>query len=265
MAQRARAGRGTGETARYAAVAAALRAAIAAGRHPVGSSLPSERELMERHGVSRGTVRHALRILVDEGAVAIRRGARPVVLAAPRQPEQTLSELLSFSAWARSLGAEPSGRVVSVVRRAADQRDVERLGGEVGAPVWDVVRVRTLDGRPVMVERSTYPHHVGRVVAGLDLDRCSITAELPAHGIVFARARHTLDAIGASAGDAELLGVPAGTPLLRMRRAATAPDGTPIEWGEDHYLGDAVAFVVDSAARSPHLRRAGPVAEPPGT
>ncbi|GAA2184795.1 FadR/GntR family transcriptional regulator [Brooklawnia cerclae] len=48
-----------------------LRQAIASGAHPVGSKLPSERELAERHGVSRSVVREALRTLSEQGFITI--------------------------------------------------------------------------------------------------------------------------------------------------------------------------------------------------
>lgn len=258
MATAGHAGTSTTGSSRYASVAATLRTGILSGSYPVGMSLPSEAELMAAHHVSRGTARHALQLLVEEGTASIRRGARAVVQAMPSRTEQTMGELLSFSSWARSLGCEPSGRVVTLARRSADQRDAERLAIEVDEPVWDLVRVRLLDGRPVMVERSTYPHLVGVLLATLDLERGSISHELRAHGIEWARARQTLDAIGADVDDASLLAVAEGSPLLRVRRAATSPDGVPIEWGDDRYIGDAVAFVVENVARSPKFRRTAP-------
>lgn len=51
-----------------------LRNAIAAGDFPVGASLPSERELMARFGVSRASVREALRMLGAQGLIEVRRG-----------------------------------------------------------------------------------------------------------------------------------------------------------------------------------------------
>lgn len=243
-------------SARYVAVATALRAAIATGTYRPGSALPSERELMSTHGISRGTARAAMRVLIDEGLVSIRRGARPVVIGVPRQHEQTLDELLSFSAWARSLGRVPGGRTVSLTRRPSTPTDVDRLGGAVGDPAWDLVRVRLLDGHPLMVERSTYPHAIGLIVAQLDLDTGSINEGLHAAGIVYARARHTLDAVAATTDDAELLGIAPGSPILRVRRSGTALDGRSIEWGEDHYASDSVAFVVENTMRFAARRRA---------
>jgi GntR family transcriptional regulator len=48
-----------------------LRDKIASGEIPPGRPLPSQRSLVETHGLARGTVAHAVRVLVDEGLVVI--------------------------------------------------------------------------------------------------------------------------------------------------------------------------------------------------
>lgn len=234
-------------------IAEALRRAIRAGVYPRGAQLPSERELAEDFDVSRGTIRHALATLRAEGVIASRKGARGVVLAEPRA--QSFSELLSFSAWARSLGEEPSGRVVELVRRYATPDDARRLELAEGEPVFSLVRVRILGTVPVMIERTTFVEEVGRLVAALDLESESIYARLGEFGVVFAQARHYVSAVGADGEDAELLAVAPGTPLLRQVRLTTSPDGVPLEWSDDRYLGDAVSFVLENAAGSRHATR----------
>ena len=115
----------TGESL-YRKVADDIKAAIAAGAYPPGALLPSEAELAERYAVSRGTVRQAFAALRADGVIASRRGARRVVIAGPRV--QSFGELLSFSRWARAIGEVPSGRVVSLDRRPADDAEAARLG-----------------------------------------------------------------------------------------------------------------------------------------
>ena len=126
----------------YQKVAEDIKAAITAGIYPPGATLPSEAELAERYAVSRGTVRQAFAALRADGVIASRRGARRVVIGGPRV--QSFGEPPSFSRWARAIGEVPTGRVVSLQRRAATAAESARLGLPYGATVYFLVRVRLL-------------------------------------------------------------------------------------------------------------------------
>src|SRR6202035_3011462 len=212
-----------------------------------------EHELPDRYSVSRGAVRQACAALRADGIIASRRGARRVVIGGPRV--QSFGELLSFSRWARALGEVPSGRVASLERRPAKPVEAERLALPAGAPNYHLVRVRLLSGRPVMIERGTYPDRVGALVAGMDMEAGSITERLEELGIVFADAEHVIDAVPASAEDARLLGVSPRVPMLRERRLTTDQAGAPVEWSDDRYLGSAVAFSVHNSTAVNALSR----------
>lgn len=71
---------------RYQQVANVLLSEIENGDHPIGSLLPTEHELCDHFGVSRYTVREALRRLFEAGLVARRRGAGTTVIATKRPP-----------------------------------------------------------------------------------------------------------------------------------------------------------------------------------
>ncbi len=232
-------------------IAEELRRRIARGELAPGTPLPSEAELMAEFEVARGTIRQALAGLRADGTVGGARGTPPVVRG-PRLA-QPFSELLSFSAWVASLGLRPGGRVVEFATLPADVETADALGVRLGEPVHRLVRVRTADGEALMVERSVFPESIGDLVAGVELDRKSIYAELAAAGIVFATARQEIAAIAATPTDAAFLGVAAGTPLLRVRRRAVDPTGEVLEWSEDHYRADRVSLTIDTAAPSTQL------------
>jgi GntR family transcriptional regulator len=242
-----------GSSSLYQKVAEDIRAAIAAGSYPASTKLPSESELARRYGVSRGTIRQAFAALRADGVIASRRGARRVVFGGPRV--QSFGELLSFSRWARAMGEEPGGRVVSLERRPATAAESARLAIPDDAVVYFLMRVRLLSQRPVMLERAVYPEKVGALVAGLDLTRDSISARLEELGIVFTDAEHVIDAIPASAEDARWLGVRAGAALLRERRFTTDRSGQPVESSDDRYLGTETAFSVRNSVSVNALSR----------
>lgn len=118
------------ETPLYRQLVDALRDDIARGRQAVGDRLPTEDALCRRFGVSRHTVREALRVLRDEGLIASRQGAGTTVLRRAAQSLYTYSissieELLQYAAEAR-YEVGKSGIVV------ADRALASRLGCPTG-------------------------------------------------------------------------------------------------------------------------------------
>jgi GntR family transcriptional regulator len=228
----------------HARVSDRIRRQILSGEIPVGTTLPSEARLSATFNASRGTIRAALATLRHEGVIEGGQGRPPVVRdnAAP-QPFETF---MSFTAWALQIGRVPGQRTIEVARRGASATAAEALELEEGVPVIDVLRLRTLDGAPAMLERASFVERVGRHLFDFDPDHGSIYAHLAELGVAPERARHTFDAVSATDTDAEHLDLPLGAPLLRERRRSVDGDGVPIEYGDDRYRSDRVTFSIDN-------------------
>lgn len=229
-------------TPRHSAIAEQLRDRIRRGELAPGDSLPSEAALCDAFGVSRGTARQALTTLRAEGLIAGGRGKPPIVRRTGLA--QRFDQLLTFSAWAHSLGRTPGARTLELTRRPATEAVADRLAIAPGDLVYEYVRVRTLDGAAMMVERPSWIEPVGRLLLDADLDGGSVYAQLAARGVVFAEGHQTISALAADAGDAELLGVRPGAPLLEVERLAFDSDGRPLEYSHDRYRGDAFSITL---------------------
>ncbi|MGV9243770.1 GntR family transcriptional regulator [Streptomyces sp. NPDC003710] len=240
--------------ARHEEIADALRRAIDREEYTVGSLLPTETDLAAHYGVSRGTVRQAVAALSAEGLIGSRQGARRVVLASRRS--QSFAELRSFAQWARAMGREATGHVVAQGYRPATKEDAVRLHLPERTPVLHVLRVRGLDGEPVLLERTVYADWISPAVESIEPDCSSVTQRLfEETGLVFAYGEHIIDAVAAGAQDAELLGVRRAGPLLRVRRVTTTREGRPVEWSDDRYRSDAVSFSVHNSIGNNALAR----------
>lgn len=226
-------------------VASDLRDQIASGDLAEGVSLPSEAQLVQHYGASRGTVRAALQSLRREGLIAGGQGRPPVVRGSALG--QPFENLLSFSAWVEGMGRRPGQRTIEIARRGASPEAAAALDLEPGAPVIEVLRVRYLDDEPAMLERASYIESVGRLLFDFDPDRGSIYAHLTKCGVDLHGARHTIDALPADDLDSELLEIEVGVPLLRERRRATTVEGVPLEYADDRYRPDRVTFTIDNA------------------
>lgn len=240
---------------RHEEIAEELRRAIDCEDYTVGSLLPAETELASHYGVSRGTVRQAFAALTAEGLIGSRQGARRVVLAGSAR-SQTFTELCSFAQWAHAMGREASGHVISSAYRPATPEDAVRLQLPAGTPVLHILRVRCLDGERVLLERTVYADWIAPAVERIKPECPSVTQRLHEdEGLVFAYGKHLIDAVSASAQDAELLGVRRTSPLLRVRRVTTTREGRPVEWSDDRYRSDAVSFSVHNSTGNNALAR----------
>lgn len=241
------------EKALHRQIAESLRAQIASGMLRSGDDLPSEHVLMRQFGVSRGTIRQARAALRAEGVVGGTQGRRLSVRGVPLT--QPLGELVSFTAWVRSLGKTPCGAVIAFARAAASSTDAERLGLKPDAFVWRLERVRSAGDEVLLIERTIFRDAIGALLVDVDLGAHSVYAALAARGVTVSAARHLIDAVPATAADARLLSIPAASVLLRVQRQASSVDGQTVEWSDDRYRGDRVNFAIENRAGDPGLAR----------
>lgn len=235
-------------------IAGELRAAIVRGDYPPGSQLPSESALAGTHGVARGTIRAALAAVEAAGLITSRRGTPRVVLGTG--VSQSFDELRSFAQWARAAGHSPGGRFVTRELRPAAPAEANALQLQEGAEVLYTVRLRTLNGTPIFTERCTYPTWLAGVIAGLDPDCPSVTAEVRRlTGVVAVRGTHAIDVTRADHMDARLLGATVGDPVLRRRGITHRADGTPCDYTDDHYLEGTATFALHNSVTTNTLSR----------
>lgn len=239
---------------RYREIAEDLRRRILQGEIGAGERMPGEQTLAGQYGVSRGAIRNALSGLQRRGLVVSHPGSGWRVRADFRTQEFT--EMRSFAQWARSRRMTPGGRVVRQVREPATPVDARVLQMRAGDDVLRVTRLRTLDGRAVMVERTSYPPRVASFIESLPTDESSVMAALQIAGFAIASGTHRIDTVAASREDADLLGLRRSTRLLRLRRETQTHDGRPIEYGDDRYAPDTMTFEVHASATGNLVGRA---------
>lgn len=226
---------------------------IRTGEWRAGDKVPSEKALSEEFGTSRGPVRQAVETLRAQGMIVGGRGTPPRVQHTA--PALSFDTFMTFTAWARQLGYMPGQRVIRVESTHATETQARELQLHPDAPLVEVVRLRTLDERPAMLERSLFPFHIGKPLLNADLSHDSIYETLGRIGIAPARARHIIDAVGAPALESEQLHVALGTPLLRVRRITYDERGSVLEAADARYLPSMASFVIDNAVEPELLRR----------
>jgi GntR family transcriptional regulator len=224
---------------------------IEAGAPGPGERLGAERELAARLGVSRSTLRAALDALETAGVVHRVRGRSGGIFVSERRVERDLTSLTSLPAYMRRQGFQSGARVLSTATVGADPDTAAALDVPEGALVLEVVRVRLGDEQPISLERARFP--ADRFPGLLDRSLSGSLYELleTAYGLRPSEAEERVEVVGATAAEARVLEVRAGSPLVSIARTAWSEDGRPFERSNDLFRADRVRIVVRVRTRDP--------------
>jgi GntR family transcriptional regulator len=240
-----------GDAPLHSQLESGLRDLIQSGHVGPGTSLPGELELAAELGVSRHTIRHALGVLTAEGLLRRERGRGTTVVAAhaPAPFERSLGTFYAFAWEVRARGAEQRSFVLERQIRPAGQAFSSRLGVEPTDQVEHIVRLRTADGDPLVLETSVLPRHYGQELDQAALERDSVYDVLERRcGLRVLGAREMIRPIVLGRSIARLLGIRPSSPAFQVERT-TWSDAGPIEWQESIVRGDRYLYSVDLQRR----------------
>jgi len=114
-----------------------------------GERLPAEPELARQLGVSRATLREAMRSFEGQGLIRRRQGVGTFVVGHPHVIEAGLEVLESIEKMARKINLDVSMGALQVTQIAASPVHAQALAVEPGSPLIKVSRVIYADNRPV--------------------------------------------------------------------------------------------------------------------
>jgi DNA-binding GntR family transcriptional regulator len=207
-----------------------LRSAIVDGTRAPGERLPSEPDLARALGISRPTLRDALRALEDEGLVRRVHGSGTYVTGRPLL-RNNLERNAGVTDVIASFGQRPGTRERTVAEEPAPAWVTDALGVEQALVVR---RIRTADDRPVV-------YSVDYVRPGTAVDGESLYASFGAaihHGVA------TLRPVTADAFLAGALGVAVGAPLLELRQVDYDESDGALAAAQEYHVADAFDFTV---------------------
>jgi|SRR5829696_2328179 DNA-binding GntR family transcriptional regulator len=222
----------------YYQAAQALEEAIEDGRLPRGSKLDNELDLAERLGISRPTMRAALKQLVDKGLLVRRRGIGTMVAPKPVRRAVALTSLFDDL---REAGREPRTRVLALEEASCPPEIAEHLGLGPAARVLRFERLRVAGSDPIALMLNVVPIDLLEIEKD-DLERTGLYELFRESGIAPHVATQRIGARKAGAGEAELLEVEPGDPVLTMTRVAYDTNGRPIEYGSHRYPAESYWF-----------------------
>ena len=190
--------------------------------------------------VSRATLRKALAALAADGLIHAVQGRG--TYTSPPQLAEPPNTLLSFSRLAADRGLTASARVITAVERPATISESEHFRVAPGSLIFELERLRMLDGLPVALGRSLVSVVHAPTVVGEDWGSASLYEVLATAGCAPTRASYTIEAQAADTYSAKLLAVPAGAPVLFTESTGFSVDGRCVEQSRMVYRGDRYRF-----------------------
>jgi GntR family transcriptional regulator len=225
----------------YQQLTLSLRHAIESGALAPGDALPPEQQLAQQLHLSRQTVNLALTNLARRGLVYRKRGTGTFV--AEPFVEQGLGGLYSFIHTLESQGRLPSSKLLGF-QALIDDRASPLLAGSPDGLVYEIKRLRLVDGEPFAIETTYVPSGCGDKLPVERLEKDPLYDLLEEFcGLRVAHAEETLRPITIERAEAQLLGVSADEPAFLVERIGYAAE-RPVELRISLIRGDRYRFKV---------------------
>lgn len=224
-----------------------LQELVDSGKFSPGDLLPAEGEMGDYYGVSRLTVRQAVGELVREGVLVRERG-RGTFVARPKTTH-AMVRTAGFSERIRDQGQVPSSRVLSYEIIPAPARIAEWLRQPEGAPIYKLVRLRSVDGEAQLIETTHLPQSSFPGMETVDFSKASLYSVLAErYDCLVTAADEVFEPVLVTKYEADLLGVKEKSVALLLEIVAYDQFENPVEYNKSIIRGDKARLLF-------HVRR----------
>lgn len=203
---------------------------------PAGQKLPSEPDLAKQMGVSRATLREAMRSFETQGLIRRRQGAGTFVVGQVPVINSGLEVLESIETMARRLNLSISVSDLNIEQIFADKELADALGVALATRMTRVRRVVSADGRPAAYLVDSLPEKVLRAEDLPETFSGSVLDYLLERGDRLMGARAAISAIGATADVAKALEIQRGDVLLHFNSQLFDDAGAILAYSKTYFI-----------------------------
>ena len=228
---------------KYEAIANELRQNIMNGVYSPGQQLALEKEMCEQYDVSRMTIKRAVDELVKQGLVVKRRGSGTFVKSLEDQDVKELSMANQFNGFAAAFkGHDVSTKVVKFDIVHPESEVAAKLQMSVEDFIYDIIRVRSCDGKPIVVEYTQMPIQLIPGIKRQVLENSIYSYIEGDLRLKIQSAHRTVRAVMPTEDEKKELDIKGVLPILEVVQVAFLDDGRPFEYSMSHHRGDRSVF-----------------------
>lgn len=214
-------------------------------RTPAGSRLISEPELAKQLGVSRATLREAMRTFETQGLIRRRQGSGTFVVGKVPVMDAGLEVLESLETMARRMNLVITVSDLNLEQIDADEKYAIELSVAPGTCLTRVRRVIRADTRPVAYLVDTLPDVVLRLQDLPGDFNGSVLDFLLERGDPLQLSRAAISATNATAEVAKALEIQRGDVLLRFVSQLYTAEGKMIDYSASYFIPGYFNFHVN--------------------
>lgn len=211
---------------------------------PPGFRLPSEPELAKQMGVSRATLREAMRTFETQGLIRRRQGAGTFVVGEIPVIDSGLEVLESMQTLAARINLDVTAGEITISEFLADDLLAAALSVPTGCKLVRVSRVMRADSRPVAYLEDTLPEDVLHAEELTGKFSGSVLDYLLQRGDPLTSSRADISAINAPADVAKMLEVQRDDVLLQFVSRLYTSSGRVVDYSISYFLPGYFKFHV---------------------
>jgi GntR family transcriptional regulator len=209
-----------------------------------GDRLPTEDSLCKGFGVSRPTLREALRQLERDQVIYCIHGRGRFIATDLQRYRDSITQLRSVTEMARALGFRLTTRLLQIQKRLPSAEEARQLELATDAQVIELERARYAETDPLIYSVDVFPESLVKGLPGRDAWGGSLVLLMESWGVQLAYSQTTLHATLLPTKLAGRLGVDRRLPWILLVQLNFDADRRPILFSHDFHRGDEFSFQV---------------------
>lgn len=210
-----------------------------------GTLLPPENQLATQLGISRGTLREAMRVLEEEAVVRRRQGVGTFISDSHDRIHSTLDMNEGVSEMIIGRGKRPGSRDTKIEEIKASRKLADQLNVKPGDPIISLTRIRTADDVPVAYTMDFLPLGIVPPTFSQDFRGGSLYTYMEELlGIELTQSMLRIQPIKAPKSMAHALDIRPGTLLMLLKQTDRDTNFVPVLYSEEYFVADRFEFIV---------------------